>query len=528
LAPATAREIDDALVRLTKAGWLDPAGGRYRFARPALREAVYRTLHADERRREHAAAARALAPGPGQELTLGDAFQRVFHLRAAREFGQMMRVLRPLMRALNLGGQAQQVLTLARWGLEALDSLPRTPQLSRQRIAFLEAAADASDRLGHREAQRRWLDALSDLNLSPENDREEVVRVYLLHGRYAFGTGQYGLARGFLRQAVELSAALPTSALRSESLLRLAEVQTRVGEMNRGRKLATQALNCALSQRQRAVSLLHLALIDMLGNALERALGGTKQALRLVRSSPGRPMPGIMAAAHMLRGRIYRASGRPRRALASIQAALRLAQLAGERRTEAEATARMGGLLLDLDQPDEAQARLRESLLLAGEIEDRRGQALSGTWLGILLWEIDDAQALTTLQRARRLAEHIGLQRTQALCLAIEARIALLATHRLQAAQKDAEQAFALMSRFGAELPDQIVITGTLAMVLDSAGQATRARELVGELRKRLHKVNAEIGDALTKRRHRTATTRLLEAVLSSEGVIYPRVRLLP
>jgi hypothetical protein len=76
-------------------------------------------------------------------------------------------------------------LTLARWGLEALDSLPRTPQLSRQRIAFLEAAADASDRLGHREAQRRWLDALSDLNLSPENDREEVVRVYLLHGRYA-------------------------------------------------------------------------------------------------------------------------------------------------------------------------------------------------------------------------------------------------------------------------------------------------------------------------------------------------------
>ncbi|TAJ09740.1 MAG: hypothetical protein EPO68_15210, partial [Planctomycetota bacterium] len=58
--PAEHGEVEQILARLARGGWLTASGARYRFARPALREAIYRTLPADRQRRMHAAAARAL------------------------------------------------------------------------------------------------------------------------------------------------------------------------------------------------------------------------------------------------------------------------------------------------------------------------------------------------------------------------------------------------------------------------------------------------------------------------------------
>jgi tetratricopeptide (TPR) repeat protein len=188
-----------------------------------------------------------------------------------------------------------------------------------------------------------------------------------------------------------------------------------------------------------------------------------------------------------------------------------------------EAIARMGGLLLDLGRAEEAEARLREALLIASEIEDRRGQALAGVWLGILLWEADTPEAAARLTRAAQLARETGLERVEALCLAILARIARAAGHAEQALY-DAQRAQAISQRVGAELFDLIVIDGTLALVLRTSGEEGQARAIEREMRRRVRRVNQRFDDATLRRRHEQACGRLIEAVLSAEGVIYPRV----
>jgi serine/threonine protein kinase/tetratricopeptide (TPR) repeat protein len=527
--PGTAREqIDALLARLASAGWLAPVGDRYRFARPALREAIYRAIDPERRRALHGLAADAFAPpaegSKRRRIPLGDAFQRAFHLRAALKHQELLRVLRPLLAALLKRGQTQRVYVLARWGLEALDALGTTRQRNRWRIELLEAAADAADRLGSRDEQRQWLDQLAEMPLDPERDRDALARVYLLHGRYAVGTGQYGLARGMLRNAVELSERGPQRIVLSEALRRLSQVQAHVGELEEARRLAERALEAAVHDPQRAVTALQFGVIDLLENDLEGALRSVDRALALQRGVRRRyHFPGIFAAGHMLRGRIYRAAGRPARALASMERAIELARPAGERRLEMEATARLGGLYLDLGDRAVAEAHLREAIRIANEIEDRRGQALAGLWLGTLLFEHGDAEAGPLLERVSRLAGETGLQRVEALALAIRARIAL---RRGETERALAHSALAVerVERQGAELVDRVAIVGTRALVLSAAGEADESEALAQDLRRRVERANGRIQRTDLRESHRTATERLLASVLAPEGAIYPRV----
>jgi tetratricopeptide (TPR) repeat protein len=472
----------------------------------------------------HAAAAGALTPESGK-IPVADAYQRAFHLQAAADHAGLLRVLPALVRALSQRGQPQRMLTLARWGLGALDAVPTTPHRQRLRISFLEAAADAADRLGQRAEQRRWLDQLSDAGLSPERDAEALARVYLLHGRYAVSTGQYGLARGMLRNAVELAGGEGVSReVESEALRRLVAVQAHVGELEEAAKLARRARERAAHDPQAAVAWLMTGNVELLRDQMEAALRAVDRALSLLRRAEGWSLPGIAAAAHMLRGRTYRVAGRPRRAHASMNRAVRLANEAGERRLEAEANARLGGLLLDANRASEAEDRLREALLLATEIEDRRGQALSGLWLGILLWEQDDPAAEPQIERVVRLSRELGLGRVEALAITIRARVRR-AAGRLDDALRDTDKAMSLVAQRGGELADRIVILGTRALVLRDVGRAGEAKELVSRIRRALHRVNTRITNEVTKRRHRVASMRLVEAVLSPDGVVYPRVR---
>ena len=517
-------EVNDVLTRLVEAGWLVPGGRRYRFARPALREAVYRGMAEHDRRALHARAAAALG-SKGRRIGLNDAFQRAFHLRAAGDTQALLRVLVPLIEALENRGHPQRIYTLARWGLEALGTVEPSPARNRQRIEFLEAAADASDRLGYRSEQRQWLDEMSDLDLSPEREPESLARVFLLHGRYAISTGQYGLARGMVRNAVELTTRPGVSReLHSEALRRLSGLQAHVGELSEARALAERALATAVHGPQEAVSWLQIGIVDLLENRLEDALRDVDQALSLLRKARDWQLPGIHALGQMLRGRIYRVAGRPRRALASMTRAVRLGRQAGERRLEMEATARLGGLLLDANRPDEAELRLRDAQLMAREIEDRRGQALSGLWLGILLWEQEAPRAEQELQRVTQLANEMGLSRVEALALAIQARI-LRARDQVPQALAMTDRAAGLVEAKGCEFADRLVILGTRALLLQSAGREREARTLVLQLRRRLRRENSRIRNEVTRRRHRVATTRLLAAVLSTEGVVYPRVQ---
>ncbi|HUR29309.1 MAG TPA: hypothetical protein VM509_14065, partial [Planctomycetota bacterium] len=524
--PVAEAELAQVLGRMVQGGWIVPAGDRFRFARPALREAVYRGISEESRVRLHAQAARALDPGRGKSLGIVDAFQRAFHLRAAGDAQALLRVLRPLLTALVKRGQTQRVHSIARWGIEALDTLARTKAREILRIEFLEAAADAADRLGNREEQRAWLDQLSDLELSPELDAAALARVYLLHGRHAVSTGQYGLARGFLKNAVELGQrAGGVPLLVSEAERRLSAVQAHVGELGPARELAKRAYEKAVHDPQRAVALLQIGVVDLLEDELEDALSAVDRALTLLRNSHDWTLPGVLSAGHMLRGRIYRLLGRPGRALGAMQHAVRLARQASERRLEMEATARLGGLLLDINRAEEAEARLRHALLIANEIEDRRGQTLAGLWLGILLWEQGDPEAASLLARVSRMAREMGLSRAEALCLAIQARIAN-AGGDLETARADSARSMDLLERHGAELADRIVITGTRALILDAGGEHEAGAAMVKELRRRLRRESGRLAKHEVRESHTRASRQLLEAVLSSHGPIYPRAQL--
>jgi tetratricopeptide (TPR) repeat protein len=520
--------LDMLLARLVRAGWLAPAGSRYRFARPALREAVYRLLSRDQRLRLHAAAAAALVPADDTLTTLEEDFQRTFHLHAAEEDEKLLAVLPALLDRLSKSGQTQRVHPLARWGLAAVDRRSPSEERERMRIDLLEATADAADRLGMREDQRAALDRLSDSAFDPATDPLSAGRVYLLHARFATSTGQYGLARGLLRNAVELFERAEAEKELSESLRRLALVQAHVGELEEARDFANRAAKHAATPPQEALARLAQCVVDVLEDRVEPAMAHVNGALDILRADREHARPGIFGTAYLQRARIYRSSGEPGRALASAARAVRLARAAGERRLEAEALARFGQLLLDVDRIQESEAQLREALRVALEIQDRRGQALARTFLGILLWENDDPTAAPMLEQAAELADEMGLNRITALVSGVRARMALLQARDHAAALRWSAQGEELVRRFGAELADRIVILGTRALVLETSGMVDEARAIERALYDRLERENARVRSPLLRLRQSRAGERMLRSVLSAEGPLYPRVRIEP
>lgn len=517
--------LDECLARLSHSGWLTPAGDRFRFARPAQREALLRAIPEERRRALHADVARALAPSEDGRLSLDDAFQRAYHLRAANQPAELLELLRPLLvRALERG-QPQRVHSLTKWGLEAIDALPQSAEHQRQLIGLLEAATDAADRLGRRQEQRELLDRLTDLEFDPLRDPRSAARVYHLHARYALSVGQYGPAREMLRHAAELFERAEEPELTGRVLRRLAAIQAHVGELDEARRYVRRARDLADSALDQAMAELTLGVVELLGDELESALRRGDRALRLLRHVDDFEAQAARAQAHVLRARVYRCVGRPRRGLASAQRALRAARTAGERRLEAEAGARLGGQLLEIDRSAEAEERLRESLRLATEIEDQRGQAVASLFLGILLAEDGDAEAAGMLQRACDRALALGLNRLEAVGRSIEGRM-LFARGELERALQCSERAMELLERNGAEWMDRTVIVGTRAVLLEANGEEDEAEALVLRLERRLRKLNDGLASSLLRRRQRLLQRRLLEAVLSHEGPVFPRVAL--
>jgi len=522
--PSNRAEIDETLARLVHLGWLVPVADRYRFARPALREALYRSLGERRRRLLHLAAARGLVAAAGDEPSPEDLFQRAFHLRHAKEPEEVLELVLKLIRQEGRRASARRLLTLARWGLEALDL--STPidrgDYGRVRLELLETGAEAADRLGHRAEERALLDFMVDLDLDLAAYPAEGARLYLLHARYASGTGSFGLARGMLRNAIELATTAKDDALLSQSLRRLAQVQAHIGELVEARQLADRALSLARGTNQLAVSHLAVAQIDVIEDRLEHALRGVERAVRTLRGSSEVRL-GVAAYANLMRARIWRSLGRPVRAMGAARRSVELARRSGDRRMESEARARLGGLLLDLDRASDAESELRDAQLLADEIEDRRAQVLARVWLGLLLWEEDHAEARAMIERGTELANEIGFYRAEAFGLAILARVWRDADQAK--AERESLHALELVERHGAELADRIVVVGTRALVLRGAKQGREARVLVGDLRSRIAHGAELIQDSELRQGLLDYTTRLLRAVLSPDGPVLPRSR---
>jgi len=520
--PPTRRvEVDEVLTRLVRNGWLVARGDRYRFDRPALREAVYRSLSKPRKRALHLAAARGLRPAADRPLSAEDAYHRAFHLRSAGEHAVLLETVLTLTQRLRRRASAQHLLTLARWGLEAVDAQPELADRDHLRLRLLDVATDSADRLGRREEQRRLLDQLIDLDISETERPADGALLYLLHGRYSASTGLFGVARGMFRNALQLATASRDPSLISESQRRLALVQAQIGELDESRKLARRAVASAVGENQKALAHLSLAQTEVLSDRIEEALRHVDRALSELRSSDD-PRTGVVAQAHLLRARIWRSAGRPMRALGSASRAVRLAQRSGDRALEAEARARLGGLLLDIDRDQEAEANLRDALLAAEEIEDRRGRTLAELWLGLLLWERDDELAEGSIRRAVELAGEIGFHRAESLGLAIASRIHLL-RGELEQADAASERAVALSEHHGAELCDAITVVGTRVLVLRRLDREEDAERTLRRLRERMKKSFRRVSDAVVRRDQRAYSERLLEAVLSPDGPVYPR-----
>ncbi len=531
--PRAARRIQPVLARLTAAGWLVSAADRFRFARPAEREEVKRGVASYRRRRYHARAAAALAAAAP---TSEDAYRRVRHLRDAEDHEGLLGALPPLLVRARDAGHPRRRATLAGWGLEALDGLPVTPEHLAVRRELLETLADASDRLGERDDQRAALEALAELPLAVETDPAPAGRVYALHARAAVAAGQAGLARGLVRNAIELFTRAGDGArdALAEALLLAARIEADAGDLAGAADRLAFARAVSDGPVRQAEVLAISAEIAALEDRIEAGLSALEEALRLLASAEDSiHTRAVRAQVFVVQGRILRLAGRVRRAWVALARATRAAEQSGEARLVVEAAARRGRLMLDVDREDDAELELREALLHARTTRDLRGEALVALFLGTLLAERADGageygadrEARATLERSLRLAQELGLARIEALCSAILARVERRAG-KLEAALTRVEHAANLVNRFGAELLDRIVVEGTRALVLRELGRKRDGRRAASDLRQRLVRENRTIRDRIVKKRHMASAKALLESALSPDGPLYPRVPL--
>lgn len=536
------RDVDltTRLTNLERRGWLVAHGDHFRFARPAQPEVIRATLSRDTLAHLHIKAAEGLAPRPGEPASITLAIRRAWHLREAGQARSLIEALLPVVRALVTRGQPQRVATLADWGIAALEQLDKEaaskPGDEDLMLYFLELAADAAGRVGKRTRERELLDRLADFNLSTQSEASQtaaasrLARTYFLHGRYARATASFGLARSMLKNAINLASDAGRLSLQAEAMVQLARVQAEVGELDHAESLCNQALELiGDNELGQAAAFVALAQVEILRSRPDLALKHIDRALEIGRHMAATFPSALKAESYLARARIWRDLGRPNRALGSVKKALELAVHAQERVIEAEAAARLGGLLVVAGDEEAAEAQLREALLIAGEIEDRRSVSLASLWLGTLIAEREGLAGGNELQRSIDAAGDIGLHRNQAMGLAIHARVELLRSHSgengaaLQRAEEQSLRAAGLIERHGAEQRDTIVIIGTRAMLLYETERKDEARALVAELRRAMRRTNSAIQDPILRRLNRKATTRLLEAVLSPEGPIFPR-----
>lgn len=516
-APDDPEAVREALARLVERGWLEPGTRRFRFARPALRDAVYRSIDPSRRRRLHRMAAAAL---DAASHDLDQAYQRAFHLRAAREHAALVEELEPLIERAQHRGSPQRVLRLARWGLEALDAEPGLGQHRRLEVNFLEPGVMAADRLGERDQERRWLDRLADIDLDPVEQPALTARIYLLHARYAETTGQAAFALALLEQAASCAERGGEAALESESLRRQGRVMASTGQLDSALERARAALDRAPDGDTAARSELVLALIAGLEDRLEDGLAHLDSGQARLRRSESRPAD-VLAVLHLVRARLLRSCGRIERALASARHSVEMCRRSGERRFQAEATARYGGLLLDNGRPEEAEAQLREALLLAEQFEDERAKSIGGYALGVLLLEDSDPEAYSLLSKALSHARDVSFYRAQASILAVLAR-AHLWDGRVELARDLSSEAVDLLHAHGAEWIDALVLLCTRALILERTG--AQPGPIDRELQDRRRDVLRRMRDPDLRASTERYADQLTLAARSAEGSIYPRL----
>ncbi len=520
--------LEAAFSHLVRAGWIVPSGGRYRFAEPIEREEILAKMSPGRRRRGHLAVARALGELEANR-GMRPSFRRAFHLREGEALGELLSILPGMLRRLASAGHPHRLATLAGWGLEALDT---DEGLVGPRRLFLVALAGAADRLGERAEQRAALEGLGELELDLERRPADGARVYLLHARFSIGGGEFGLARGLLRNAEGLATRAAQSGVargqqlasdRSEIARLSGRIALELGDLDEARRRSREAADLAPDP----VASAHADILDALILIHEGDPEGALVPLTQLRRSLRRKERSLGATAaraesSLVAGRAWRLIGRLRMADRAFERAGELALRGGEGRIEVEVAARHGRLLADVGREREAELMLRDALFAARRTEDRRGEATASLFLGILIGEQGLSGAADLVRRAHRLSTALGLQRHLALTVAVEARLARERGDSGEAL-RCALQAQRLSDEHGAELPDRIVISATLSLALTESGRTKRAIQVRRRIERKIRSDNERLGSRLKRRRHLRWTHALLESALSADGPLYPR-----
>tara|TARA_R110002072_G_scaffold10443_9_gene48562 strand:+ start:2773 stop:6180 length:3408 start_codon:yes stop_codon:yes gene_type:complete len=522
-APNDGDTIASVLDRLESAGWLERRQGGLRFASPTLREAALREVDAPTRRELHMAAAHALDTADKNDTTTGRSFERAYHLHAAEAWDALLAVTMTLMERATLEGHPERAVSMASWGLEALDRGAHHPEPRLARFDLLTTAADAAGRAGNRAQESRALDRLVDLPLDPELEPARMGHVYLLHGHHAADTGRFGLARGMLRNsAIWLERGKDLEGA-SEARRRLAEVHIASGDLRGGAREARAARDLARSPATASFARVITAEVGLLEDRFEPALRQVERVLRRLRDENStRLISEVRARASMIRSRILRQMGRFLRAHAAVEQAAREARISGERSLEAEAAARRGRLLVDLNRERDALRVLRDVLWTAREIQDARVEVLGELFLGTLLAEQNQAEGEQHLARAATLAASFGMQRVEGLSLSLLARVAWH-DHDFELAMERSTKAMSKMELVGAELGDRIVIVATHALILESLGESASAARIDRKLREHVSKTRSRLRLGWLRQRHDLTIAPLIELARSPSGPIYPR-----
>jgi tetratricopeptide (TPR) repeat protein len=520
--PCERTEIDAVLTELVRRGWLEAAGTRFRFTRPALRDAIYRGIPEERRLRLHRMAAARLAQEGLPERSPEAAYQRAFHLRAAHEASELLTLIRPLIEVVARRASPARVLRLARWGLEALGELPPRARALDLELYLLEVGTDAADRVGDRRMERRLLDRLAEREIDPEQEPESAARAALLHARFADLRGNLSLAEHLLERAAKLGVDHGLPAIESEACRRLGRVLFNSGRFEGANVLLERSHRVAASARQRAKALFVRAQGHVLSDRLEDALADLDAGHAELRRDPSQPYGDLLAAAWLVRARALRSIGRPRRALAAAKRALEWTRRSGERRFEAEALARVGALSLEANLVEEAEAHLREARLLAAELEDGRSRCLAEIGLAVLLAERPGEDVRSVLTSALEHAREANFRRGEAVAHALLARLDLERA-QLELALRHSDEAMRLLEVYGAELFDHLVIAGTRCSVLRAADRTSEARALEKALAKHLQRINGALAEPALRSSQRRYADELLELVISGGANLTPR-----
>ena len=399
-----------SLAALEQAGLLvqrqEKAEDLYTFRHTLIREAAYRSLRWEARRRYH----RRLALGL-ESLLAGHLDENcgliAYHYYQGGEWEQ---ALRYAVRAARLAEEIyanETALEHYQVALDSLDHLPETQDNQEQRFQILYACADIYMRLGHWEQARRHLLSLDEVaqRLARPSYRAET---HLSWARLYTRLSEWMLAEEHARQAVTLLREIEGKEALARALNSLGGVLWYQGQRQQALLCYQESLTLCRQtgdQAQMGRTLSNLAVLYQELGEHQLALRCLEQALDIARAQGDRRLEWIalnnLAVIHMDLGE-YRES------LHCCQAVEELCRLTGDKRGLSSTLGNLGLTYRGLGDAEAALAAYQRSMALDRELKNLGGAANTLREIGHLHCELGlFEQGLREIEAA--LQEHRSL-----------------------------------------------------------------------------------------------------------------------